>query len=143
LQKVLYSRSATLPEIGAVADDILQLLKEKKILLMQGDLGSGKTTFTKELLKRLGITQEITSPTFNLVNTYTGKSGEPFYHFDLYRIRHVEELEEIGFTEYLDSGHLCVIEWPEIALEFIREPALMLSISHGEHSRQYEVSGVI
>lgn len=125
-----------------VAEDILQLLNGVSILLMEGDLGSGKTTFTKELLKRMGVDQEITSPTFNLVNEYRDSSGEPFYHFDLYRIKHVEELDEIGFFEYIDSGHLCVIEWPEIAGELIRENAVILQISHRENGRLYELSGI-
>ncbi len=106
---------------------------------MQGDLGSGKTTLTKQLLKQSGVTSEVTSPTFNLVNEYRNDAGTLFYHFDLYRIKHVDELTEIGFFEYLDSGQLCLIEWPEISEGLIREPALKLRITYQDEKRLYEL----
>ena len=136
---LLYQRTASLSDIAQTADDITLLLKDAHILLMQGDLGTGKTTLSKEILKRYGVTSAVTSPTFNLVNEYSNASGQMFYHFDLYRIRHPEELSEIGFFDYLDSGHLCLIEWPEIIESYIQDKALYLRITHQDQNRLYEV----
>jgi tRNA threonylcarbamoyladenosine biosynthesis protein TsaE len=86
-----------------------------KVFLLSGDLGSGKTALTQSLYKQLGVSEPITSPTFSLVNEYRLPSGELVYHMDLYRLEKQEDLVQIGFEEYLDSGQLCLIEWPELA----------------------------
>jgi tRNA threonylcarbamoyladenosine biosynthesis protein TsaE len=86
-----------------------------KVFLLSGDLGSGKTALTQSLYKQLGVSESITSPTFSLVNEYRLPSGELVYHMDLYRLEKQEDLVQIGFEEYLDSGQLCLIEWPELA----------------------------
>jgi tRNA threonylcarbamoyladenosine biosynthesis protein TsaE len=138
-QAPVFSRSASLDEIESVAEDILQAIGENPVLLMEGDLGSGKTTLSKSLLQQSGVNSEVTSPTFNLVNEYRNAEGTFFYHFDLYRIKHMEELSEIGFFEYLDSGYLCLIEWPAIAESFIQGPAYKLVITHGDEKRHYEL----
>jgi tRNA threonylcarbamoyladenosine biosynthesis protein TsaE len=85
-----------------------------KIFTLTGNLGAGKTTLVKYLCKILNSPDEATSPTFSLVNEYSSPSGK-IYHFDLYRINHIEELSNIGFEEYIDSGNYCFIEWPEIS----------------------------
>jgi tRNA threonylcarbamoyladenosine biosynthesis protein TsaE len=80
----------------------------------------------------------VSSPTFNIVNTYKTEEGFNVHHFDLYRIKHIEELDEIGFWEYLDSGDLCIIEWPEIIEDYLDIEYLKLQIKHcGEQQRQY------
>lgn len=123
-------------------DEVLFLLNNElnstTVLLLKGDLGAGKTTLTKALLSQRGITKEVSSPTFNIVNTYTTGNQTKVHHFDLYRIKHIEELDEIGFWEYLDSGDLCVIEWPEMIEDYLDIDYLKLLIKHsGEHHRQY------
>ena len=83
------------------------------ILLLKGNLGAGKTTFSQFLLKELGSSDEISSPTYSIVNEYDTPKGKIF-HFDLYRLKSVEEAYDFGIEEYLDNGYLSIIEWPEI-----------------------------
>lgn len=86
---------------------------QHNILLLKGNLGAGKTTFSLFLLKELGSSDEISSPTYSIVNEYDTPKGKVF-HFDLYRLKSVEEAYDFGIEEYLDNGYLSIIEWPEI-----------------------------
>jgi len=95
-----------------ITEEILPLIK-KKILLLKGNLGVGKTTFTKCLLEKMGSEEEVNSPTYSLVNEYLTPNGKVF-HFDLYRINDLEELFDIGIEEYIESGLLTIIEWSDI-----------------------------
>lgn len=95
-----------------VAKQILPKLQHN-LLLLKGNLGAGKTTFTQFLLKNLGGTDEVSSPTYAIVNEYRTPKGNVF-HFDLYRMKSVDEVFDIGMDEYLDNAFLCIIEWPEI-----------------------------
>lgn len=95
-----------------VVDEILPNLKHN-ILLLKGNLGAGKTTFSQFLLKNLGSTDEVSSPTYAIVNEYNSSKGKVF-HFDLYRLKNIEEAYDFGIEEYLDNAFLCIIEWPEI-----------------------------
>ena len=83
-------------------------------------MGVGKTVFTKGLCRALGVEDYVTSPTFTVVNEYEGKAF-PIYHFDLYRIEDEDELLEIGFEEYLQSGGVCIIEWPQNGQRYLPE----------------------
>jgi tRNA threonylcarbamoyladenosine biosynthesis protein TsaE len=102
-----------------ISNAVKQLLEANnqgpKIWLFRGEMGAGKTTLVKEIGQQLKIKSIVQSPTFSLVNPYETKSGEIIYHFDLYRLENVHEAIDIGIEEYLDSGHLCFIEWPERA----------------------------
>lgn len=95
-----------------VVNQILPKLQHN-LLLLKGNLGAGKTTFTQFLLKNLGSTDEVSSPTYAIVNEYRTPKGNVF-HFDLYRMKSVVEVYDIGMDEYLDNAFLCIIEWPEI-----------------------------
>lgn len=95
-----------------VVDSILPELKHN-ILLLKGNLGAGKTTFTQFLLKNLDSEDEVNSPTYSIVNEYNSPKGK-IYHFDLYRLKNIEEVYDIGIEEYLDNAFLCIIEWPEV-----------------------------
>ena len=95
-----------------VVDEILPKLQHP-ILLLKGNLGAGKTTFSQFLLKKLGSKDEVSSPTYAIVNEYDSPKGKIF-HFDLYRMKSIEEVYDIGIEEYLDNSFLCIIEWPEI-----------------------------
>lgn len=85
-----------------------------KIILFNGDLGSGKTTLIQLICKKLKIKEKVLSPTFNLINEYQINNDFKVYHFDLYRIKSIQELIEIDFIDYIYSGNYCFIEWPEI-----------------------------
>jgi tRNA threonylcarbamoyladenosine biosynthesis protein TsaE len=95
-----------------VIDEVLPQLQHN-ILLLKGNLGAGKTTFTQFLLKKLGSKDEVSSPTYAIVNEYDSPKGKIF-HFDLYRMKNITEAYDIGIEEYLDNAFLCIIEWPEI-----------------------------
>ena len=123
--------SYTLADLPVVAKEMLASLQEApRVWLFRGQMGAGKTTLSKELLKQLGIDQNVQSPTFSLVNEYQTNSGETVYHFDLYRLKNIQEALAIGIEEYLDSGHLCLVEWPEQAEEFWTFEHLELNVSH-------------
>ena len=98
-----------------VIDEILPQLQHN-ILLLKGNLGAGKTTFTQFLLKNFGSQDEVSSPTYAIVNEYDTPQGNVF-HFDLYRMKSADEVEDIGIHEYLDNAYLCIIEWPEVYQE--------------------------
>ncbi len=118
----------------------LDILKNKfKLWLFNGDLGSGKTTLIKHLLKKWGSNDVVKSPTFNIVHEYDSIEGV-IYHFDLYRIERFEELLEFGMDEYLFSGNICLIEWPEMAHKLIETPFLEINIAHtDDHLRTYQI----
>ncbi|MBS1548890.1 MAG: tRNA (adenosine(37)-N6)-threonylcarbamoyltransferase complex ATPase subunit type 1 TsaE [Bacteroidetes bacterium] len=101
-----------LEEWPSVVQAILPKLRHN-ILVLKGNLGAGKTTFTQFLLQQLGSTDVVSSPTYAIVNEYSSPKGKIF-HFDLYRLNSIEEVLDIGIEEYLDSACLSIIEWPEI-----------------------------
>lgn len=103
----------TINEIESIAKKLLTQL-EHKVVLFDAEMGVGKTTLIKELVKELGVKDPTNSPTFSIVNEYLSETtGNTVYHFDLYRIEDEEEAYDMGLDEYLDSGNWCFIEWPE------------------------------
>ena len=116
-----------------VVDEILPNLQHN-ILLLKGNLGAGKTTFSQFLMKNLGSTDEVSSPTYAIVNEYNSPKGKVF-HFDLYRLKKIEEAYDFGIEEYLDNAFLCIIEWPEIYEEELADLQHheMKITNHGDH----------
>jgi tRNA threonylcarbamoyladenosine biosynthesis protein TsaE len=100
-------------ELEGAAEQLFAFSDEKKIFLLDGPMGAGKTTFTKKILRHLGSKDLVNSPTFSIVNEYLLPVGEVAYHFDFYRIKSEEEALDMGVEEYLYSGCYCFIEWPE------------------------------
>ncbi len=100
------------------------------VIALIGDLGTGKTTLTKSIAKGLGITETITSPTFNIVKEY--RSGRiPLFHFDVYRIGDPDEMFELGYEEYFFGNGVSVVEWADIIEELIPEDAMIIHIEYG------------
>lgn len=121
-------------ETLALGKKLAESLAQNDILLLEGDLGVGKTVFTKGLAEGLGILRTVKSPTFNIVKEYEGRLK--LYHFDLYRIEDPEELFEIGFEGYLTAGGVCIIEWPQIAEEYLPAEVTHILIERsGENTR--------
>ena len=89
------------------------------IVLISGEMGAGKTTLIKELLLHMSVIDNVSSPTFSIINEYSTSKDEIIYHMDLYRIKDIAELDNIGFFEYLESGRTCLIEWGEMIEELI------------------------
>ncbi len=133
-------RASSLDEIANVCQELIPLLDKTPVVLLNGAMGAGKTTFVAELCRQLGCTIAATSPTYALVNEYKTTTGKIIYHFDLYRLKSLEEALDIGIEEYLDSGNICLIEWPEIVLDLIYPPALVLNISNQSGIRLYDIS---
>ncbi len=106
------NKKYNLNQVSNIAKEIISSVKHK-ILLFYGNMGSGKTTLIKEIVKQLDVDDLVSSPTFSLVNEYHSRKGEIIYHFDFYRIDNEEEAYDMGIDEYLYSGKLCLIEWPE------------------------------
>lgn len=129
----------TLDTIHVVSDHIKDLINNYTIFLFEGDMGSGKTTLIKQIVKDIGISENVKSPTFSLVNEYI-ENDLIIFHFDLYRINKENELDSIGFYEYIDSGKLCFIEWPNIAIQNIYKDYVLIKISiTSDSEREIEI----
>ena len=102
----------TLNKIDSIAETLVGHLKHK-VVTVEGAMGAGKTTLIKALAKKLGSVDEVSSPTFSIVNTYLTQSEHHIFHFDLYRVRTIEELFELGFEAYFEKNGFIFIEWPE------------------------------
>ena len=118
----------SLDKLSLAAQWVLDNLGDKKVIAFYGEMGAGKTTLIKEMCNILGCKANITSPTFAIVNEYPLYGNESVFHFDFYRILKFQELLDIGFEEYLFSGNLCFIEWPEISESILPENTLKISI---------------
>ncbi|MDE7074566.1 MAG: tRNA (adenosine(37)-N6)-threonylcarbamoyltransferase complex ATPase subunit type 1 TsaE [Odoribacter sp.] len=110
-----------LESIREVAADFLDYVGENKIFALYGAMGVGKTTFVKAVASCLGVEDDVTSPTFAIVNEYLTKKGESIYHFDFYRVNSLSEALDFGYEEYFYSGNRCFIEWPEKIEELLPE----------------------
>lgn len=129
-------------ETAQAAAEIASRLKAGDIILYRGEMGAGKTAFTKGIAKQLGVTEPVTSPTFALVNEYEGRL--PLFHFDLYRIDSYDDLYAIGFFDYLDRGGIIAAEWSENIEGLAEELENVISIridKLGENDRRITVSG--
>lgn len=125
---------SAIEKLPDAAKKVLEFAGDIKIFALYGEMGSGKTTFIKELSKILGSADNFSSPTYAIVNEYVSPKWK-IYHFDLYRIRTAEELLDIGFDEYLFSGNYCFIEWPQLAEQFLPNPHLSIIIMQNQNNR--------
>ncbi|AMA49287.1 MULTISPECIES: tRNA (adenosine(37)-N6)-threonylcarbamoyltransferase complex ATPase subunit type 1 TsaE [Flavobacterium] len=124
-----------LDRIEEVAAQVLASNPEK-VILFNGEMGVGKTTFIKTLCKVLGVQEATSSPTFSLVNEYQTNYNEIVYHFDVYRLKSQVEALDMGIDEYLYSGHWCFIEWAEKIADLIPEKHTVISISTLEDGKR-------
>ena len=115
-----------------VSDYLISLRDEADVIAFYGSMGAGKTTLIKNLCHRMGVTDEVNSPTFAIVNEYATTEGESVYHFDFYRIKKLEEAYDIGFENYFYSGNLCLIEWPEMIEPLLPDHYIRVSLRLGE-----------
>ena len=121
---------ASLADIDAAAREFLQRIGPARIVALYGKMGAGKTTFTTALCRVLGVQEDaVGSPTFAIVNEYRTGAGEPLFHFDFYRIEKPSEALDIGFYDYIDSGALCIMEWPENIEPLLPDETLRVHIS--------------
>lgn len=115
-------------EINMAAKQFVDAMGNNSVFAFYGKMGAGKTTFIKAVCEQLGVTDVINSPTFAIVNEYLDGRGEPIYHFDFYRIKRHQEVLEIGYEDYIYSGNICFMEWPELIEELLPEDAVKVTI---------------
>ncbi len=124
-------------ELDTVAEEGVSALDGRTVVALYGTMGAGKTTLVSRIAAHLGADDTVTSPTFAIVNQYSGESGA-IYHFDMYRIERIEEALDFGCEEYLSSGDLCLIEWPEKIAPLLPDDMMKVTIEvTGERSRRF------
>ena len=121
-----------LDHIRETAREFIDNMGNRKVFAFYGKMGAGKTTFIKAVCEELGVEDVITSPTFAIINEYSGKD-DTIYHFDFYRIKKLEEVYDMGYEDYFYSGALCFIEWPELIEELLPTDAVKVSIREQEN----------
>jgi tRNA threonylcarbamoyladenosine biosynthesis protein TsaE len=119
---------SSLDDLPATASVLLEAAREEPVILFEGPMGAGKTTLIKELCRQLGVQENVSSPTFALVNEYESGAGKLIYHFDFYRINDEREALNIGALEYFDSGNVCLIEWPSLIPNLLPEHYLLVTL---------------
>jgi tRNA threonylcarbamoyladenosine biosynthesis protein TsaE len=117
-----------LSELPQAATQILEVAEGNRIFLFYANMGMGKTTLIKELCKQLGVNENVSSPTFSIVNEYEG-GGKRIYHFDFYRLKDEHEAFDLGYEEYFYSGNYCFVEWPEKIENLLPESAVSVYIT--------------
>lgn len=126
-----------LQDIDRAAAEFLSLVKDRRLIAFYAPMGAGKTTFTSAVCRALGVRSDaVSSPTFAIVNEYRTSCGESIYHFDFYRLTKASEALDIGLYDYLDSGCLCLMEWPENIEDILPEETLKVSITVLGQARQ-------
>ena len=127
-------------ETEAVGQALGKALQPGAVIAYRGDLGAGKTAFTRGLARGLGIREPVTSPTYTIVNEYL--SGRmPLFHFDMYRLHSADDLFDIGWEDYLERGGVCAVEWSENVWEAMENPITVTIEKLGEESRRITVTG--
>ena len=138
MEKLLHIASEK--ETERIGEAIGRAAEPGTVVALIGDLGTGKTTLTKSIARGLGVTETVTSPTFNIIREY--KTGRiPLYHFDVYRIGDPDEMFELGYEEYFYGDGICVVEWADIIEELLPEDAVIIRIERGadEEEREYRI----
>ena len=129
-------------ETESVAERLAKVLPAGTVIAYRGDLGAGKTAFTRGLARGLGYPEPVTSPTYTIVNEYLG-GRLPLFHFDMYRLRSSDDLWDIGWEDYLDRGGVCAVEWSENVADAMEDPILITIEKLGEDTRQITIEGGI
>ena len=127
-------------ETEAVGAALGNIIKPGTVIAYRGDLGAGKTAFTRGLAKGLGCTEIVTSPTYTIVNEYLGGRC-PLFHFDMYRLASSDDLWDIGWEDYLERGGVCAVEWSENVADALEDPIYITIEKLGEESRRISIEG--
>ena len=127
-------------ETEAVGAALSRVLSPGTVIAYRGDLGAGKTAFTRGLARGLGVNDPVTSPTYTIVNEYLG-GRMPLFHFDMYRLHSAEDLWDIGWEDYLERGGICAVEWSENVADAMEDPVTVTIEKLGEDSRRITIEG--
>lgn len=127
-------------DLESIAEQIIHEAGTNRVIIFNGEMGAGKTTFIKAIGHVLGVTDGMSSPTFSIVNEYEGRTGEPIYHFDFYRLKNENEAYDIGTEEYFDSGSYCLIEWPDKVAGLLPDTYAEVTISKTENDQHRTIA---
>ena len=127
-------------ETEAVGAGLAQQLKSGTVIAYRGDLGAGKTAFTRGLARGLGVSDPVTSPTYTIVNEYLG-GRMPLFHFDMYRLHSSDDLWDIGWEDYLERGGICAVEWSENVADAMEDAIIITIEKLGDETRRITVEG--
>ena len=127
-------------ELNEISQSIINRIGDKDIICFYGEMGVGKTTLIKALCEKLGVKDNVSSPTFSIVNEYVSLDGESIFHFDFYRMEKEEEAFDMGYEDYFYNGELCLIEWPEKVKSIIPEDIMRIDIIKNKDQRIIEIS---
>ena len=127
-------------ETEAIGEKLAKHLSPGTVLAYRGDLGAGKTAFTRGLARGLGCREQVTSPTYTIVNEYLG-GRLPLFHFDMYRLHSSDDLFDIGWDDYLERGGICAVEWSENVEDALEDPITVTIEKLGESSRRITIEG--
>ena len=127
-------------ETEAIGAALGKIINPGTVIAYRGDLGAGKTAFTRGLARGLGCTEIVTSPTYTIVNEYLG-GRIPLFHFDMYRLRSSDDLFDIGWEDYLERGGVCAVEWSENVAEAMEEPIEITIYRLDEDTRRIVIEG--
>lgn len=125
-------RIKSIDEIDSAAKKFVDEMGNNRVFAFYGKMGAGKTTFIKAVCENLGVEDVINSPTFAIVNEYVDCNDEPIYHFDFYRIKKEQEVLDIGYEDYVYSGNVCFMEWPELIENLLPEEIVKVTIQEEE-----------
>ncbi len=133
----------SIPDLSSIDDaarELIDTLPDKRIFAFYGEMGAGKTTLIKALCRVLQVTDVTSSPSFGLIYEYRTRGNDSIYHFDFYRIEHLEEAYDIGYEEYIDSGQYCFIEWPDKVASLLPPETVNVNLQIvGNNERTMEV----
>jgi len=125
-----------LKELQNTARELIAQFPDERVFAFYGKMGAGKTTFIQSICRVLGSKDNVTSPTFALINEYNTKDLESIFHFDFYRIKELEEAFDLGYEDYIYSGSYCLIEWPEMIEPLLPENFVEVKIEVQENERR-------
>ncbi len=132
----------SLDHIQEAAREFVSLMGDDTVFAFYGKMGAGKTTFIKAVCQELGVADNVTSPTFAIVNEYrSDTTGELIYHFDFYRIKKLDEVYDMGYEDYFYSGAVCFIEWPELIEDLLPGNTVKVCIEETDNGARHLTTG--
>lgn len=132
---MLKAQASSLEDLTNIAAQLLEEFPESRVFAFVGKMGAGKTTFIQRICSELGVKEQMSSPTFSIVNEYLGTKNSKIYHFDMYRLEKEEEALDMGFEEYLASNNYCFIEWPDKVSSFLLKDFVVVRIEVENETR--------
>ena len=129
------AQASSLEDLTNIAAQLLEEFPESRVFAFVGKMGAGKTTFIQRICSELGVKEQMSSPTFSIVNEYLGTKNSKIYHFDMYRLEKEEEALDMGFEEYLASNNYCFIEWPDKVSSFLLKDFVVVRIEVENETR--------